>query len=560
MAPFFADDDPAPTAGKVLFDQDDELGDVDASDDDVDAIVHAVRRFWSRFLHRDGEGLASLVASGATRLAQQPPLVVRGAHDVVASLVREADTLERSGDLVAAEVTLRSMAITVDDADRASVAVVSYWVDVLGGVATRYRDRGAVLQVFARGEGSFRLEHHTDAWSLEYDLDNSDPGVEGAFSLDLCLPVSDLTRAAAFYGKLLGRSPTLEGDTARFWLASGALVLDARASSGGDKPAPRPRPFIRTEGREATLERLADEGLRAASGTGEHPIQTGSDLVSLFEDPAGNVFGLSIAARSAPGASPSLSGLEGPHPCVASARALWQAYLRADADAVADLHGDEGDLLDDTRSKRRGFVCGRDDIAAALDEVHFACFDQGKDGLAVDMVASDLEVRELGPKTIVSFVRRLKGKGARPVDERAAVTHVFDAPDRIACTFVSRAGEPEPGPLDLACALLPAADIEQVEAFYTDTLGLGEPDTSDGARRWPGKGPGLVLFESTAEGGARPAALLVAQSPDAIKASLEATSAPPVTDQPLPPSLSPLLGTDAVTIADSEGNLLVLVR
>jgi hypothetical protein len=129
--------EPKSVRGKVLFDRDEELDDVEASSADLDALVRATESYWDRYLALDAVGLGAMLAPDVTRMSQRTRQLQQGSRAVLAGLSAEWEAFERPDQRIAEEMTLRGMEISVDDERRASSAVIMYWVEVEGGALRR---------------------------------------------------------------------------------------------------------------------------------------------------------------------------------------------------------------------------------------------------------------------------------------------------------------------------------------------------------------------------------------------------------------------------------------
>lgn len=480
------DDDVKVIKGRVLFDQDEELGDVEASDRDVKALVGAVKKYWDRYLHMDGEGLGSILDSDVIRMSQRSREHQRGAAAVVAGMKKEWEAFERPENLIAEEMTLRWMEISVDDEEEASAATITYFVEIEGGARWHYEDQGFVLQAFRKEGASWRLVHQIDVWSTDYDLDEEEPGEEATFVFDYVYPVNDLARAVKFYSALLGPPDAVSDGRAYFGLRGVKFILDS-SSLGGFAQVRQGLPsgyaVMHVASLEEEMKKLAARKVKVLAGA-DGSLVRGGDRMVLIEDVAGNVLALAQREMGSSNGSTSLAGLEGDDPHVKAAREIAAAWLGMDARTIARYHGDEGSWLDDTRTSARGLESGAKAISQALEKVYWPRYDRGSAGVCAAMVASSVSVKQVGEQVVVSYVRSLTGTGSHPFRERAFVTHVFDDTKTVAYTVIAAATSNEGLVIELDYTGHPVPDLDEAERFYSKTMQLGDPYEDDEWRGW----------------------------------------------------------------------------
>lgn len=473
--------------GRVLFDEDEELGDVEAADEDKDALIATVKKFWDRYLHMDQPGFEALLAKDVTRMSQRTRARQKGSAAVMAGMRAEWEAFERPDNLIAEEMTLRWMEITVDDEEEASAATVTYWVEIEAGARWHYDDQGAVLQSFVKQGSSWKLVHQIDVWSTDYDLDEEEPGEEPTFVFDYVYPVNDLTRAVAFYRPLLGEPDAIVDGRAYFGLRGPRFILDTYDLGGHaevEAELPSGYAVIYVSDLDAERTRLKGEGVVFLAGTDKKYLERAGDPIALVRDAAGNVVVLSQRNFGSAKGTTSLVGLEGNDPYVKVARKLANAWLTLDAETIARLHGEDGSWLDDTRTSTRGLENGVKSLKKALNEVYWPRYDRSTAGLCARMEATDVEVRKVGEQAVVSYVRTLTGTGPHPYRERAFVTHVFDDEETVAYTFIVSATSSDALVVELDYTGHPVPDLKKAEAFYTRVMALGSPYEDEDWRGW----------------------------------------------------------------------------
>lgn len=473
--------------GKVVFDADEELGEVEASDEDQAALVKAVKHFWDRYLHMDEAGFGALLAKDVTRMSQRTRELQRGSAAVMAGMKKEWEAFERPENLIAEEMTLRSMEITVDDEEEASAATVTYWVEIEAGARWHYDDQGVVLQSFEKQKGSWKLVHQIDVWSTDYDLDEEEPGEEPTFIFDYVYPVKDLERAVAFYTPLLGEPDAVTDGRAYFGLRGPRFILDT-SDLGGHAVVrdelPNGYAIIYVSDLDQERKKLMEKGVTFLAGTDRKNRERAGDKVALMRDASGNVVALAQRDFGSAEGPTELHGLDGDGDYVAAARELAQAWLNMDAATIAKYHGEDGSWLDDTRTSTRGLESGKEALKKALKEVYWPRYDRSGDGLCARMTASSVEVRKVGGQTVVSYERSLVGTGPHPYRERAFVTHVFDDEETVAYTLIVSATRSQGLAVELDYTGHPVADLKKADKFYTETMALGDPYVDEDWRGW----------------------------------------------------------------------------
>jgi catechol 2,3-dioxygenase-like lactoylglutathione lyase family enzyme/ketosteroid isomerase-like protein len=487
MAKASKGDDIKVIKGRVLFDADEELGDVEASEEDQAALIKTVKTLWDRYLHMDLEGFGALLAKDVTRMSQRTRELQSGSAEVLAGMPKEWESFERPDNLIAEEMTLRSMEITVDDEEEASAATVVYWVEIEAGARWHYDDQGVVLQAFEKHKGAWKLVHQIDVWSTDYDLDEEEPGAEPTFLFDYVYPVKDLARAVDFYTPLLGKPDAVIGSRAYFGLRGPRFILDSSDLAGHAvvrDQLPNGYAAIYVSDLDAERKRLIDKGVTFLAGTDRKNLAQAGDEMALLRDASGNV--VALVQRdfgSATGAS-EVRGLDGDGPYLAAARALAQAWIGLDAATLARYHGDDGSWIDDTRTSTRGLEYGKDALKKAFKEAYWPRYDRSDKGICARLEASSVSVRKVGEQTLVSYVRQLTGTGPHPFRERAFVTHVFDDKNTIAYSFTVSASRSEGLAVELDYTGHPVADLKKAEHFYTETMALGSPYVDEEWRGW----------------------------------------------------------------------------
>lgn len=474
--------------GKVIFDADEELDDVEASDEDVEAIVDTVKKIWTSYLHMDKAALGKLMADDVTRLSQRTRFVQQGVKAVLAGFDDEWQAFERPDNLIAEEMTLRSMEITVDDEEEATYANVLYWVEIEAGARWHYEDQGVILQVFSKDSGAWQLVYQTDVWSTDYDLDEDEPGEAPTFVFDYVYPVKDLAKAVEFYSPVLGTPDAVTKTRAFFGLRGPKFILDASGLHGFSEVRenlPNGYGVIYVEDIKAEQKKLSDKDVTFLGGSDEKLLDIGGDKGILIQDTAGNV--VALAQKGSAGkvsGGPSIKGLDDSDDYVKAAKKIAWAWLTQDAKTIIKYHGEDSQWLDDTRTSTRGMEAGGADLKEALTDEYWPHYEASDEGLVIDMVASDVRTRKVGDYTIVSYLRTFEGKGLYPFREMAFVTHVFSDEETVDYTMIVSATRSNGFVVELDYTGHPVDDLEAAEDFYTNIMELGDPYVDEEWRGW----------------------------------------------------------------------------
>ncbi len=423
-----------------------------------EGLLESVQALWSGYLHQDVPGSLALMAPDVTRLSQRAGRIQQGVAEVAAQLPAEWSAFERPHNVIAEQLTLRDVRVRASG----GAAIVQYWLEVEGGARWTYDDQGLVVQAFQRQGSSWKLVHQTDAWSLDYDLDEGRPGRERTFAFDFAYPVERLERAVRFYTPLLGKpefeSPTracfnLQG--ARFWLDVDSLGGRARAESG----------FPNGYAVLAVKDLGKAEPLPSRDG----------DPRGLRLDPSGNVLVL-LQARLATAGQPAPVGPLGFPSDLEPVRALESAWLRMDIPRL------EGSWFDDSRSRVWG-VEPPGALASGLGEHYWKRYDHGPAGLALRLEVDRLHQRQLGPYRLVSYQRKLTGLGRHPCRERSLATQILEG-SRVLATYLVANDSGGAMTRELDYTGYPVTDLERARAFYSSELKMGSPYSDEDYYGW----------------------------------------------------------------------------
>ncbi|OQX21442.1 MAG: hypothetical protein BWK80_33455 [Desulfobacteraceae bacterium IS3] len=113
----------------------------------------------------------------AIRLSERAGARQAGRAAIQAGMPAEWEALERPKNLIAEKMTVARAEFHIEE----NFAAAIYWIDVKGGVRWHYTDQCLVFQAFVRQGKNWLVAHHTDAWSLDYDIDSQKPGQGSKF-------------------------------------------------------------------------------------------------------------------------------------------------------------------------------------------------------------------------------------------------------------------------------------------------------------------------------------------------------------------------------------------
>jgi catechol 2,3-dioxygenase-like lactoylglutathione lyase family enzyme len=456
-----------------------ELVSSTAGDADEEAIVETIRESWERWLHLDAPGYLRTLARDVTRMSKRSGGLQQGVEAVAAALPAEWEAFERPKGIIAEAMRVRRAELWTDRPTSASVAVVVYWVSVVGGSRWRYDDQGLVFQALAKVGGRWSITHQIDSWSLNYNLGSRTPGAE-TFEFDFVYPAADLARAVNFYAGVLGEPESVTADRATFNLEGAHFILSTDLLDGLvgiDRGLPNGYAVFYVPDVAAERDRLAAAGTRFLAGTDTTVRMLGADRYVIGADPASNIFVLMERnfTASSTETPPEIVGFEGTDPYIDAARRIASSWLSADAEGLGAMLRPRSRWFDDTRTTVRGMETGRSAILSSLGSVYWPRYDRSPLGLQATLSVSGLRVRSLGKRTLVSYQAVLTGTGAHPFRTTAFVTQLFKDPSTLLHSFIVDSSSSTGMALELDYTGYPVTDLAANERFYTQTMQLGPP-------------------------------------------------------------------------------------
>lgn len=471
---------PVQVTGQVLFSSE-QVASSNAGQEDTSALITTITTSWEAYLQQNVAQYTELLAPDITRMSTRAGKLQQGREIVAAELPREWEAFERPQGVISEKMTLKQAEITVDKNPSATVATVLYWVNIVGGTRWKYDDQGLIFQAFARINGTWKITHQIDSWSLDYKIGQQKPGQE-TFEFDFVHPVANLERAIQFYQPILGEPEAVTSNRASFNLEGPRFILDGERLDGLAKvqrELPNGYAIFYVKDVIAERDRLKKLGVPFLNGTATAIKSLGEDKYVIGMDPSGNPFVLmqreyaSLERTQAPQVKKFAQ--EGPY--AVAVEALATSWMKTDLTSLGRFLGTNSTWFDDTRTKIRGIERGKDAILTALPSIYWAKFDRSPNGLKAKLEISSLHIRSVGVQTIVSYVMSLIGTGAHAFRDISFVTHVFQGPSTVVNTFIVGNNSPRAMVMELDYTGYPVTNLAKAEDFYTNTLRLGDPYT-----------------------------------------------------------------------------------
>lgn len=533
-----------------------------------EALIVAIKESWTRYLHQDAAGYTATLTDDVTRMSQRFNRIQQGRAAVAAGLPAEWLAFERPGGVIAEDMTIDQVELTVDPDGTAATAL--YVIDVTGGARWRYSDRALVFQALVREGGGWRIAHQTDAWALTDGQQNR----SRVFEFEYVYPVDNLARALAFYRPILGEPEAETADRAVFNLTGPRFVLDAGTLHrlGRVRPGlPSGYAAFLVPDVAAERDRLAAAGVTFLAGTATTLKSRDGDRYAIGTDISGNVFVLlqKVHLTAGTGPAPQIGGFTGTSPYIEAARRVAGSWMSLDAEQLARWYGTAGRWFDNTRVNDQGMHQGANAIAASLRTIYWPRYDRSAGGITGRLDVSRVRVRRVGARTIVGYAMTQTGTGPHPYRDTSFVTHLFEGPERIANTFIVNNNRPSAMALDLDYTGYPVNSLAESERFYTRVMRLGQPYTDD---NWRGYWSNYTVFGIYATDVAEDGIPVVNQGNGYV--SFWVRSARQAYDYlrqqgshfPVIPSINAVSGIESapgytqVTATDSEGSVVVFTE
>lgn len=425
--------------------------------------------FWQDYLRMDTPNYITHWTSDAIRLSGRSGVRQVGISAIESGLSAEWEAFERPHHQIAERMTVKRAEFEIEG----NYAIALYWIDVKGGVRWHYTDQGLVFQAFIKQDKEWKIAHHTDTWSLDYDIESQKPGTASTVDFDFAYPVTDLNRAIKFYTPLLGEPESVTPTRASFNVNGGHFILDSNTWGGVAQVRPElPNGYALFLVADAKVEmsRLKNANVKLLG----KPQTISGDTYGLGLDLDQNVFVLwEPDFHSTTNFVPTVKGFPTTTTLESQAKRVMTAWLTLDAETLKSLLAPESTWFDDTRLKHRGQE-RNSKILSALKAEYWPRYDRGTQGITATMEIANFQTLTLGSSHIVSYDLHLHGQGTHPFRDSAWVTQVFNSDNQVVHTLIVNKNHSTAPVLELDYTGYPVEDIKQARQFYTKKLGLGE--------------------------------------------------------------------------------------
>ncbi len=382
------------------------------------------------------------------------------------------------------ETPVISNTVTIDDFEvwvDGNAALVTCKVNILYGA--RWHGESILLsfQAFSRDNDGWKLAVQHDTRAIEM-LKKGRHGL----TFDCVYPVTNLERATKWYGNFFGE-PEASTSTRTTWsLGRPRFHLDTTDLSGYvniRKGLPNGYAVFYTID-DINMERSRFEALGINVGT-EVLNDWGPDPYFVAMDPEGNPFvwmqriGQDDPAGDAPGLTIENPGSI-PADLFSEIETLLNDWLSADAQSIGERIPAESFWCDSY-----GWAYGRgpDEVETALKEMFETgsnnhVFDSTPNGLAVDVVATSLNLRDLGSFALVTLDLVITGTGVHVFQEEVAAVLSFQksGPEwDLLHAFFGLSDTEHPIIWTFDSMGYPELYLDEAEDFYRNTMSFGDP-------------------------------------------------------------------------------------
>ena len=428
--------------------------------------------FWQAYLRLDTHRYLDQFTPDALRLSSRAATRQVGQADIQAGLSAEWEAFERPNQRIAEQMVVTRAEFNM----MGDVATAIYWVDITGGVRWNYTDQGLIFQVFTKQEARWQVVHHTDAWSLDYDVAAQRPGQGKTVDFAYAYPVKDLARAIRFYTPLLGKPESVTPNRASFNVKGGHFLLetsDWRGAARLRNNLPNGYALFQVNNVDKEVARLAEAEVDFTVQSEENR----ADKYAVGFDADENLLILwEKNFKTATDITPTVSGF--PKEFAAQwAKRVMQAWLAMDVGTITE-YTSKGTWFDNTRLKQRGLERGKQ-IGTALQTVYWLRYDHGEN-IAAKLEVSHFQQRRLNSRYLVSYDMKLTGMGAHPFRDSAWVTQLFDDKGHALHTFIVDNNHSTHPVLELDYTGYPTQDMDAARKFYKNIMKLGEGYRDEG--------------------------------------------------------------------------------
>jgi len=442
------------------------------SANDVAALRKVISNFWQAYLQLEVNNYLDQFTPDALRLSSRAATRQRGHAEMQAGLAAEWEAFERPNQRIAEQMVVTRAEFNLTG----EMATAIYWVDITGGVRWHYNDQGLIFQVFTKQAAGWQVVHHTDAWSLDYDVAAQQPGSGETLDFTYAYPVKDLARAVRFYTPLLGKPESVTANRASFNLKGGHFLLETADWRGTARPRNNlPNGYALFE-----IKNVATEVARLTQADADFtllPDNKQADKYAMGFDADQNL--LILWEKNFKATTDMASTVSGfPEELTAQwAKRLAQAWLSMDSNTITKYTA-KGTWFDDTRLKQRGLERGKR-IGSALQTAYWPHYDHGT-SIAAKLEISHFHQRKFNSHYLISYDMKLTGIGAHPFRDAAWVTQLFDENGQALHTFIIDNNHSTNPVLELDYTGYPTQAVDAARQFYKNIMQLGEGYRDEG--------------------------------------------------------------------------------
>ena len=442
------------------------------SANDVAALRKVISNFWQAYLQLEVNNYLDQFTPDALRLSSRAATRQRGHAEIQAGLAAEWEAFERPNQRIAEQMVVTRAEFNLTG----EMATAIYWVDITGGVRWHYNDQGLIFQVFTKQAAGWQVVHHTDAWSLDYDVAAQQPGSGETLDFTYAYPVKDLARAVRFYTPLLGKPESVTANRASFNLKGGHFLLETADWRGTARPRNNlPNGYALFE-----IKNVATEVARLTQADADFtllPDNKQADKYAMGFDADQNL--LILWEKNFKATTDMASTVSGfPEELTAQwAKRLAQAWLSMDSNTITKYTA-KGTWFDDTRLKQRGLERGKR-IGNALQTAYWPHYDHGT-SIAAKLEISHFHQRKFNSHYLISYDMKLTGIGAHPFRDAAWVTQLFDENGQALHTFIIDNNHSTNPVLELDYTGYPTQAVDTARQFYKNIMQLGEGYRDEG--------------------------------------------------------------------------------
>lgn len=440
-------------------------------------ILNRVNAYWNAWREQNVNKAFKYIASNSfVLISQQTGRRATSLSALKKIWDEEWGAYETKNGKLALTYKVLKLEITADAAN--GLTMVTYWLDVKGGVKWGFTDAVFVHQFFnAKNE----IVYHADSWGGDYDpTAKGQSKARNTFQFDFAYPVKNLARSSSFYDAFLGPPELRTASTRVYDLDGHRFTLDKSrlgglAIPGGQLPSGYAE-FI-VSGIQKYHKNI--QSYKAGSKVLTKILRkSNGDPYFIASDTNGNVFVVKEVEPSVGGnlKGPVVKTANGVH---TNSRELTYAWIKTNKNAFQKKLDSNVKWYTDTsiELRKEGILKGRSSIAASVQK-DWARFDRNsKSGLSIQVHLSEPVSRKLGKWNVLSYRQITTGRGPHPFKKTSWVTHVFQGSKLVTFTDIRSklytiGNRKTPMVVAVGSLAYPVTNIKKSKAFYEKTLGL----------------------------------------------------------------------------------------